>query len=104
MTTTNSPRLILVTGAAGNIGKYFAQHANKQKYKLRLMVRSLNVPEKVEPLKPHGEVVEAQMDKIESLQKACEGVDTIIHLAGQPSANARWDSLLKDNIEGYVVK
>jgi nucleoside-diphosphate-sugar epimerase len=41
------------------------------------------------------------MDKIETLMKACEGVDTIIHLAGQPSANARWDSLLKDNIEGY---
>jgi hypothetical protein len=38
MTTTSSPRLILVTGAAGNIGKYFAQHANKQKYSLRLMV------------------------------------------------------------------
>jgi len=38
MTTTDSPRLILVTGAAGNIGKYFAKHANKQKYKLRLMV------------------------------------------------------------------
>jgi short-subunit dehydrogenase len=38
MTTTDSLRLILVTGAAGNIGKYFAKHANKQKYKLRLMV------------------------------------------------------------------
>jgi len=38
MTTTNSPRLILVTGAAGRIGSYFAKNANKQKYKLRLMV------------------------------------------------------------------
>lgn len=38
MSTAESPRLILVTGAAGNIGKYFAEHANKQKYKLRLMV------------------------------------------------------------------
>ncbi|UJR21312.1 hypothetical protein I4U23_024403 [Adineta vaga] len=100
MTTSNSPRLILVTGAAGNIGKYFAQHANKQKYKLRLMVRSLNVAAKVEPLKPHGEVIEAQMDKIETLEKACEGVDTIFHLAGQPDASAVWSSLLKDNIEG----
>ncbi len=63
-------------------------------------VRSLNVPEKVDQLKPHGEVIEAQMDKIETLIKACEGVDTVLHLAGQPSANARWDLLLKDNIEG----
>jgi nucleoside-diphosphate-sugar epimerase len=37
-TTTDSRRLILVTGAAGNIGRYFAQHANKEKYNLRLMV------------------------------------------------------------------
>ena len=36
--TTNSPRLILVTGAAGTIGRYFAQNANKEKYTLRLMV------------------------------------------------------------------
>jgi NAD dependent epimerase/dehydratase family enzyme len=64
-------------------------------------VRSLNVPEKVDRLKGHGEVVEAQMDKIETLQKICEGVHTIIHLAGQPSENARWDSLRKENIEGY---
>ncbi len=61
----------------------------------------MNVPEKVEPLKPHGEVVEAQMDNVESLMKICEGVDTVLHFAGQPSANARWDSLLKENIEGY---
>ena len=38
MSESNSPRLVLVTGAAGKIGKYFAEHANKQKYKLRLMV------------------------------------------------------------------
>jgi short-subunit dehydrogenase len=38
MTTTDSRRVILVTGAAGNIGRYFAKHANKEKYNLRLMV------------------------------------------------------------------
>lgn len=36
-------RLVLVTGAAGNIGKFFAEHANKQKYKLRLMVGLVSV-------------------------------------------------------------
>jgi len=35
---TSSPRFVFVTDAAGNIGKYFAKNANKQKYKLRLMV------------------------------------------------------------------
>ena len=37
-TTTNTPRFVLVTGAAGRIGSYFTKNANKQKYKLRLMV------------------------------------------------------------------
>ncbi len=36
--TTDTRRFILVTGAAGKIGSYFTKNANKQKYKLRLMV------------------------------------------------------------------
>lgn len=39
MSSSKGLRLVLVTGAAGNIGKYFAEHSNKKKYKLRLMVR-----------------------------------------------------------------
>ena len=31
-------RKVLVTGAAGNIGSYFAQHSSR-KYDLRLMIR-----------------------------------------------------------------
>jgi short-subunit dehydrogenase len=38
MSSSKSKPLVLVTGASGNIGKYFAEHANKQKYQLRLMV------------------------------------------------------------------
>ena len=38
MSTSKSTRHVLGTGAAGKIGKYFAEHSNKQKYKLRLMV------------------------------------------------------------------
>ena len=34
MSKSNSQRLVLVTGAGGNIGKYFAEHADKEKYKL----------------------------------------------------------------------
>jgi len=33
--SSKSTRLVLVTGASGNIGKYFAENACKQKYKLR---------------------------------------------------------------------
>ncbi len=116
-TTTNTSRFILVTGAAGRLGSYFTKNANKQKYELRLMVciayfyvciwvyfvqvHPSNPPEQVELLKSYGEVIEAELEKVETLLKACEGVDTVLHLAGQPNPDARWDSLLKDNIEGY---
>jgi hypothetical protein len=32
MSKLKSTRLVLVTNAAGNIGKYFAERANKQKH------------------------------------------------------------------------
>jgi len=41
------------------------------------------------------------LEQIETLLKACEGVDTVLHLAAQPDPSARWNELLKDNIEGY---
>ncbi|CAF0887452.1 unnamed protein product [Adineta ricciae] len=100
MTSSKSTRLILVTGVAGNIGKYFAEHANKQKYKLRLMVHSIHEPEKSEPLKNFGEVIQGDLDKMETLDKACKDVHTIIHLAGDPDPSGTWDSLKKANIEG----
>jgi nucleoside-diphosphate-sugar epimerase len=63
-------------------------------------VHSLGEPKKVDPLKSHGEVVEGELDNVEALHKACDGVHTVIHLAGQPSANATWDQLREPNING----
>ncbi|UJR28130.1 hypothetical protein I4U23_009386 [Adineta vaga] len=100
MSSSESSRLVLVTGAAGNIGKYFAEHANKQKYKLRLMVHSTHEPEKTEPLKPFGEIVQGDLDQMNALDKVCKDVHTIIHLAGDPDPSGTWDSLRKANIEG----
>ena len=62
----------------------------------------LNPREDVELIKPYGEVIEAELGKLETLLKACEGVDTIVHLAGKAHPNARWEPLLKDNIAGYL--
>ena len=46
-------RRILVTGAAGNIGSYFAEHAHA-KYQLRLMVQH---GEEADAVAAYGEVV-----------------------------------------------
>ena len=70
--------------------------------RLFFQVHPSNPPEQVELLKPHGEVIEAELEKVEAVLKACEGIDTVLHLAAQPHFNERWDSLLKDNIIAYL--
>ena len=87
---------VLVTGAAGNIGSYFAEHSRK-KYDLRLLVRS---DEEAEEVRKYGEVVVGELDDLEKLKTFCRGVDTVVHLAADPSPDAVWDSLLENNIVG----
>lgn len=92
-------RRVLVTGAGGNIGKYFATHA-KSRYHLRLMVRPGEKPDTVSLLSQHGEVVEAELTDLDRMKEICDSVDTILHLAGDPSPSAVWESLLPANIIG----
>lgn len=90
-------RRVLVTGAAGNIGAYFAEHSHEQ-YDLRLMVHKID--ERAEALREYGEVVTAELTDLDALKQLCQGVDTVVHLAGDPSPSAAWGSLLESNIVG----
>ena len=89
-------RRVLVTGAAGNIGSYFAEHSSKR-YELRLMVRDQDEAKEV---RKYGEVVVGELDDLKKLKTFCRGVDTVVHLAADPSPDAVWDSLLANNIVG----
>jgi len=53
-----------------------------------------------EALADFGEVVEARLDDIRRLKAICDGVDTVVHLAADPSTSATWDSLRDNNIAG----
>lgn len=94
---TTKPRKVLVTGAAGRIGSYFAQHS-PERFDLRLMVRGDE--ENLDEIKERGEVVEADLGDLERLKEVCEGIDTVIHLAGDPDPSATWESLHATNIVG----
>jgi len=89
-------RPVLVTGAAGNIGSYFAQNASN-KYSLRLMVQH---QDDVEKLKPFGQVVVCNLADLDGLKTHCDGIDTVVHLAADPSPNATWASVRDTNIGG----
>jgi len=90
-------RRVLVTGAAGNIGSYFAAHAHEQ-YELRLMVQAPD--EDAAALQAYGEVVTGDLADLDRLKELCQGMDTVVHLAADPSPSATWQSLLPSNIVG----
>src|SRR5450432_339783 len=92
-------RRVLVTGAAGNIGSYFAKHSHR-KYSLRLMVHDCDDAQKCKSLKRFGEVAYGDVTNLNRMKQICEEIDTVLHLAGDPSPSATWDSLLQANIIG----
>lgn len=90
-------RRILVTGAAGVIGQYYAKHAPAH-HRLRLMVHTWD--ERADALKKYGTVVQSDLGSLRQLTDLCAGIDTVIHLGGEPNADAPWSSLLPANIIG----
>lgn len=89
-------RRVLVTGAAGRIGSYFTQHSH-EKYDLRLVVQNQGDETKI---KDFGEVVVGDLADLQALKHFCAGIDTVVHMAGNPDANATWSELLAPNIIG----
>ena len=90
-------RRVLVTGAAGRIGSYFAEHAHR-KYEMRLMVRPSD--EGVEKIEKFGQVVVGELGELEKLKEFCQDIDTVVHMAADPSPSALWSDLLEANIVG----
>jgi dTDP-4-dehydrorhamnose reductase len=87
-------RHVLVTGAAGRIGRSLCAYA-RQRYRLRLLVRT---EDKAQRVSRFGEVIVGDATDPDLLRRAFEGVDTVVHLAANPSPRAAWETLLPDNI------
>jgi nucleoside-diphosphate-sugar epimerase len=87
----------LVTGAAGRIGSYFAEHAPTQ-YALRLMVQEMDAH--AQALQRFGDVVIGDLGDLERMKDLCQDIDTVLHLAADPDPSATWSSLLPANIIG----
>ncbi len=96
-TMHGSTRRVLVTGAAGRIGAYFARH-NHDRYALRLMARGDE--DNIAELYDWGEVVCGELSDLDALKRFAEGIDTIVHMAGNPAPSAVWQDLLDTNIIG----
>jgi nucleoside-diphosphate-sugar epimerase len=94
MTSRESRKRVLITGAAGRIGSSLA-HSLGDRYDLRLHYHH-NVP--AQP--PTSNVVIADVAKYEEIAPALNGIDAVIHMAADPSTSATWESVRDRNIVG----
>ena len=54
----------------------------------------------VDAIEEFGEVVIGDLAELAKLETFCEGVDTVLHLAGNASPAQTWDSVIENNITG----
>jgi uronate dehydrogenase len=89
---------VLITGAAGGIGRMLRSRLARPGRSLRLL--------DVVPVLPAGaseEAVRASITDMAAMEYSCEGVQAIIHL-GAISGEAPWKDILEVNIHGtYTV-
>src|SRR4051812_25256301 len=95
--TPSKRRRVLVTGAAGNIGSYFAEHSHRR-YDLRLMVQEMD--DDAKKIGGFGELMTGDLADLDGLKALCDGVDTVLHLAASAGPSSDWDQVLNNNIIG----
>src|SRR5688572_11828450 len=81
-------RKVLITGAAGNIGAKLATHFRGAGYGLVLVDRVAGPGITAADLSIYDA----------SWAKLFEGVDTVIHMAGEPRGTASWSQVIPANI------
>src|SRR5690242_648610 len=86
-------RNVLITGAAGRIGSSLTRDLAGR--------YSLSLTDVRPPADPRGNpFAEADIADLDAMCRLCQGVDTIVHLAADPSMEATWESLLPRNLVG----
>jgi NAD+ dependent glucose-6-phosphate dehydrogenase len=87
-------RRVLITGAAGRIGLEMTSRL-KDRYDLRLHFNR-TVPD--EPAVE--DYVVADIAEFSQIAPAMEGIDSVVHLAGEPAVSTPWDRVNRANIVG----
>jgi nucleoside-diphosphate-sugar epimerase len=86
-------KTILITGAAGNLGTKLKQHL-EERYNLRL----LDINPLCDPAIIRADLARWDLDWAEHFQD----VDTVVHLAADPTAHQTWEKLIGPNIDVLI--
>ena len=82
---------ILITGAAGAVGRVLAAGL-KGRYQLRGFDR--------EPQPELEDGIVGELTDFAAVARATEGMEAVVHLAGNPLGSAPWEEILNSNIIG----
>jgi len=86
---------VLLTGAGGRVGgAVLGGIGDSPEYDWRLLFH--NPPDE----RPDHEYLVGDVIDPETVRRAVDGTDAVIHLAGDPRPEASWDSVLRNNIGG----
>lgn len=86
---------VLLTGAAGRVGRAILGGLD-QEYDWRLLDRE---PATGDLTNDHEYII-GDITDTDTVREAMDGIDVVIHLAGDPRPEAAWDSVLMNNIDG----
>jgi hypothetical protein len=92
---TESRKMVLLTGAAGKIGRV-VRVGLRPDYRLRLVDRRPLEGE----LQRGEEEVRADIEDFPVMERAMQGVAAVVHLAGMPTPEYTWEEVLHANIIG----
>ena len=88
-----APRRVLITGAAGNMGRKLAAHF-VDRHELTLLDRDA---------RGDARIVVADLSVwSDDWAKRFEGVDTVFHFAADPEAYRAWDELIAPNVDALI--
>jgi len=89
----NNAKLVLITGASGNLGAKLRRHL-EGRYRLRLL-----------DINPRGDasIVRADLSRwsVEWTERFRQA-DVVVHLAADPTAHQTWHRVIEPNIDGVV--
>ncbi|MEM1161596.1 MAG: NAD(P)-dependent oxidoreductase [Pseudomonadota bacterium] len=85
---------LLITGAAGNLGRELRAGLAPLAQTLRLSDR-----EEMAPAGPNEEVMQAELGDFGSMMKIVEGCDAVVHFGAAP-VERPWDEILESSIKG----
>jgi nucleoside-diphosphate-sugar epimerase len=91
-------KVILITGAAGPVGRALSQRLLQDGYRVRILVRD---PQKVTRLAEHGaQVVQGDLSDPDSIISAVQGSHFVFHLAGINDPQASKSQIEQVNVTG----